>query len=131
MVRERKWEYWVLPLFAGFLVACVDETIQMFVPDRGPGIRDVAIDTAGVFVGIALFSLVYFMKNRGSHATSPVWFRDREAVFRLILLEVTVQQTLQSDAVASLVASHLMDGVVGCVAPQHWGAIFQASIRQV
>ena len=65
MVRERKWEYWVLPLFAGFLVACVDETIQMFVPDRGPGIRDVAIDTAGVFVGIALFSLVYFMKNRG------------------------------------------------------------------
>lgn len=65
MVRERKWEYWVLPLFAGFLAACVDETIQMFVPDRGPGIRDVAIDTAGVFAGIALFSLVYFMKNRG------------------------------------------------------------------
>jgi hypothetical protein len=33
--------------------------------------------------------------------------------------------------VAGLVASHLMDGIVGCVAPQHWGAIFQASIRQV
>lgn len=65
MVRQRKWEYWVLPLFAGFLVACIDETIQMFIPDRGPGIRDVAIDTAGVAVGIALFSLVYFMKNRG------------------------------------------------------------------
>lgn len=65
MVRERKWEYWLLPLFAGFLVACIDETIQMFIPDRGPGIRDVAIDTAGVFVGIALFSLVYFMKKRG------------------------------------------------------------------
>jgi hypothetical protein len=32
---------------------------------------------------------------------------------------------------AGLVAGHFVDGVVGCVAPQHWGAIFQASIRQV
>lgn len=65
MVRERKWEFWLLPLFGGFLTACIDETIQAFVPDRGPGIRDVAIDTAGVLVGVAVFSLVYFMKKRG------------------------------------------------------------------
>ena len=48
-----------------------------------------------------------------------------------ILLEVTLQQTLQCLAVTGLVASHLVDGVIGCVAPQHWRAIFQASIRQV
>ena len=65
MVRKRKWEHLALPFFAGFVVACTDEMIQMFVPDRGPGIRDVAIDTAGVIVGICLFSLVYFMKKRG------------------------------------------------------------------
>ncbi len=65
MVRQRKWEYWILPLLGGFVVGCIDETIQCFVPDRGPGVRDVVIDTAGVLVGIALFSLVYFMKKRG------------------------------------------------------------------
>lgn len=55
--------YWLLsmlgkkfyiPLICGFLVACTDETIQCFVPDRGPAIKDVAIDTAGVAVGIAV-----------------------------------------------------------------------------
>lgn len=37
--------------------ACVDETIQVFVPERGPGIRDVCIDCAGVAAGMIL---VYF-----------------------------------------------------------------------
>lgn len=45
----------VLPaLGCGFLAACADETIQRFVPDRGPSPVDVAIDTAGVLLGIAL-----------------------------------------------------------------------------
>ena len=38
----------------GVLAACVDETIQLFVPDRGPAIRDVLIDTCGVAAGILL-----------------------------------------------------------------------------
>ena len=42
-----------IPLLCGFLVACTDETIQCFIPDRGPAVKDVAIDTAGVAVGIA------------------------------------------------------------------------------
>ena len=42
------------PLLCGFLVACMDETIQCFIPDRGPAVKDVAIDTAGVAVGIGL-----------------------------------------------------------------------------
>ena len=43
-----------IPLLCGFLVACADETIQRFIPDRGPAFTDVLIDTAGVAVGIGL-----------------------------------------------------------------------------
>ena len=43
----------------GVLAACVDETIQLFVPDRGPAIRDVLIDTCGVAAGILLLVLVH------------------------------------------------------------------------
>ena len=42
-------------LIPGAAVACVDETIQRFVPDRGPSILDVGIDTCGVAVGMVLF----------------------------------------------------------------------------
>ena len=38
----------------GFLAACTDETIQRFVPDRGPSFFDVLIDTGGVTLGIFL-----------------------------------------------------------------------------
>lgn len=47
--RSRIWA-----LAAGCLAGCVDETIQVFVPDRGPGILDVCIDTAGAAAGILL-----------------------------------------------------------------------------
>lgn len=46
-------------LLSGFTVACTDEVIQCFVPDRGPAIKDVAIDTAGVAVGIGLLLIGY------------------------------------------------------------------------
>lgn len=42
------------PFLWGVLAASVDETIQRFVPDRGPSIRDVCIDSAGVLTGIIL-----------------------------------------------------------------------------
>ena len=45
-------------LGAGFLTACIDETIQIFVPDRGPGIKDVGIDTAGVLAGLVFIILI-------------------------------------------------------------------------
>ena len=41
-------------VLCGFLTACVDETIQRFVPDRGPSIFDVGIDTCGVLTGMLL-----------------------------------------------------------------------------
>ena len=46
-----------LTLLCGFSVACVDETIQRFIPDRGPSIKDVLLDTAGVAFGLALILL--------------------------------------------------------------------------
>ena len=49
----------------GALAACLDETIQIFVPDRGPGIRDVCIDSAGVLTGMALILLGHtYFKGR-------------------------------------------------------------------
>lgn len=48
----------VLSLGSGFATACIDETIQLFVPDRGPAFTDVLIDTSGVLTGILLFLLI-------------------------------------------------------------------------
>lgn len=48
--------FWYAQLL-GSLAACVDETIQCFVPGRGPGLRDVCIDSSGVFTGMIL---IYF-----------------------------------------------------------------------
>ena len=56
-----------LPAFAlGVVAACIDETIQIFVPGRGPGIRDVCIDSCGVAVGMLLLYLGYAYKKRRS-----------------------------------------------------------------
>ena len=62
MLGKRPW----VSLLCGFLVACTDEFIQCFVPDRGPGIKDVLIDTAGVFLGTALLMAGYalYKKNK-------------------------------------------------------------------
>lgn len=54
----------LIALPCGFLVACVDETIQRFVPDRGPAFKDVLIDTSGVLVGIGLLILGYTIRKR-------------------------------------------------------------------
>lgn len=59
MLLQKKWTKFALPLTAGFLAACIDETIQMFVPGRGPGIKDVGIDTAGVLAGIVFIILIH------------------------------------------------------------------------
>ena len=43
----------------GLAAACVDETIQVFVPDRGPSPIDIWIDTCGVTAGIAIVLIGY------------------------------------------------------------------------
>ncbi len=59
MLAHKKWMHFVLPLGAGFLAACIDETIQLFVPGRGPGIKDVGIDTVGVLAGVVFITIIY------------------------------------------------------------------------
>lgn len=63
MMRPGKIFGLAVPITAGFLVACIDETIQIFVPGRGPGIKDVGIDTLGVITGIILINLFTHRKN--------------------------------------------------------------------
>ena len=59
----RKKAYW--PLLCGITAACLDETIQRFVPDRGPSIKDVLIDSSGVLTGMIALYLghIYFQKK--------------------------------------------------------------------
>ena len=58
---------WVAAFRSGAYAACIDETIQIFVPDRGPGIKDVCIDCAGVLTGIALLLLGHtYLKKRSA-----------------------------------------------------------------
>ena len=56
----------LLALPCGFAAASVDETIQRFVPDRGPSFVDVLIDTSGALLGIVFLIVGYtvFKKNR-------------------------------------------------------------------
>ncbi len=60
MLRKNK----AWPFLCGAAAACIDETIQRFVPDRGPSLRDVGIDTCGVIMGILLLHLGYLIIKR-------------------------------------------------------------------
>ena len=56
------------PFVWGVLAASVDETIQRFVPDRGPSVKDVCIDSAGVLTGIILLWMGHdYFKKRSTH----------------------------------------------------------------
>lgn len=55
MLRKKPWN----SLIYSVLTACADEGIQCFVPDRGPGFRDVLIDTAGAALGMLLLLAGY------------------------------------------------------------------------
>lgn len=63
MLEKRK--FW--PLISGFGAACVDETIQMFVPDRGPSLFDVGIDTCGAAAGMGLLLIGQYLFRRSKH----------------------------------------------------------------
>ena len=64
MLRQKSWQHLLLPLAAGVAAAAVDETIQLFVPLRGPTIKDVGIDSLGVVLGIVIISLTQYAKMR-------------------------------------------------------------------
>lgn len=56
---------WKPAFFCGAAAACMDETIQAFVPERAPRLFDVCIDSLGVLTGIVLVLLghTYFKKK--------------------------------------------------------------------
>ena len=63
LYRLRKGKSWK-PLAWGIAAACIDETIQMFVPGRGPGLMDVGIDACGVLTGMLVLPFGYFLWRR-------------------------------------------------------------------
>ena len=60
MMGEKKGHLFCMPLLFGMMAACVDETIQVFVPDRGPSPVDIWIDTCGVAAGIVILLIGHF-----------------------------------------------------------------------
>ena len=64
MFRPKTYEHLLFPLLCGIAAAAIDETIQIFVPLRGPAIKDVGIDTAGVVLGIVIITLIQLLKNK-------------------------------------------------------------------
>lgn len=61
MVRGRAG---VMPVVLAFAAAGIDETIQCFVPDRGPSLWDVGLDTCGAAAGIFLLMAgIHIRKN--------------------------------------------------------------------
>ena len=64
MLSKKKLWALSLPLICGAAAAAIDETIQLFSPDRGPSIKDVGIDTCGVITGIAVLTLLHWLFTR-------------------------------------------------------------------
>ena len=52
----------------GFGAACVDESIQLFVPERGPGLTDVAIDTCGAAAGMLLVLFGHYLLSKSKRS---------------------------------------------------------------
>ncbi len=57
--RHSRWAF-----LSGAAAACVDETIQRFVPHRGLSLWDVGIDCGGVLMGIILLRLGYAYQKK-------------------------------------------------------------------
>ena len=56
-----------LPLLGGLVTACIDETIQLYVPGRSSELMDVWMDAAGVAVGMILFFVGYHVWKKYKH----------------------------------------------------------------
>ena len=58
MQGERGFHLLCAGLLGGLLTACVDESIQLITPDRGPSLVDVWIDTCGVVIGLTTLFVI-------------------------------------------------------------------------
>ena len=71
-VREARWSRPLLkPWLMGTLVACCDETIQLFSDGRAGMITDVMLDSCGVFTGCVVLAmgLLFFDRRRARKST--------------------------------------------------------------
>lgn len=64
LLNAKVWMQWGIPAGVGVAVAAIDETIQYFIPGRGPQLRDVGIDSLGVVLGICVAMLLIWLKFR-------------------------------------------------------------------
>ena len=64
LVKERKVHRIVLAVLLAMAAALVDETIQLYAPDRGPSLTDVWIDTLGAVLGMTALQLGYHLKRK-------------------------------------------------------------------
>lgn len=64
MLKLKTWSCYAIPILSGVVIAFVDETIQFFVPGRGPGLLDVAIDSAGALLGTLILGLIAYTSAR-------------------------------------------------------------------
>ena len=69
MLSSKRSLQMLIPLISALAVACIDETIQIFVPLRGPGIADVAIDTVGAICGIVILTCIHQLKSKALEDT--------------------------------------------------------------
>ena len=69
LLKQKGIHRFTLPLLVGILCAMTDEPIQVFVPQRGPSVIDVWIDTAGIAagIGILLFGQTICHKRKTNH----------------------------------------------------------------
>lgn len=66
MVKEKRVHQILLTVLLAMAAALMDETIQLFTPDRGPSLVDVWIDTLGAVLGMTAVQLGYHLKKNGT-----------------------------------------------------------------
>ena len=64
MVKEKRVHQILLAVLLAMAAALVDETIQLFTPDRGPSLVDVWIDTMGAVLGMTAVQLGYHTNKK-------------------------------------------------------------------
>ena len=64
LVKEKKIHQILLAVLLAMAAALLDETIQLYTPDRGPSLVDVWIDTLGAVLGMTAMQLGYHLKRK-------------------------------------------------------------------
>lgn len=64
MGKEKRVHLILLAVLLSMAAALMDETIQLYTPDRGPSLVDVWIDTLGAALGTMAAQVVYHLKKK-------------------------------------------------------------------